>query len=1368
MILILILVNHLFANCTAPQRDNKNRSNAFTNGWEEAAVDTIFISEKGDDSKQNCGSEADPCKTIAKGIELLGEGPGDKSIKIVDTSEMPYGLQFLKDFSLAITTTSKQAVRRTIAFDLTVLAARGKFHMVNEKTLTLDHLTFNLIPFKTRRPLNEAEETSAIILSRGVDGDLAVRDCSIYFHKRTDEFAPFSILRIIEGKISIDGFYWGYLGNCYLSSVAILHISEEVVLQQLKNFQINCARLDKECALELPSSFALEGSQFNTIERENAGPVLLEAKSGADKKVTITLSECEISSMQSLKSENGGCIYFEMMHPESELNIADTKIDYGRAVRGGGAMIGAMKGKVKLENVVFRSCEAAADGGGLLIMDLTQMAGFECRNGTFLECKAKTGGGMAIHLGKEAKLIDEILFKNCFFKENSAGQCGNDLALCSEGVIEMNQSPFDVDSFSLTKEHRIGAIKKDGTIVFHSDWLRFDTVDIDIDGINGEDSEECGKQEKRPCKTMKQAVNNVLQGREFSLYATEDSNKFDVEPIMIEERFVKILNRKDNAIRITTVLDEAKVHPGEGLFNVLQNANFRLSRADVQVDTTRQSGRDNSLFVCNGNGAFADIYRVNISCTDPKQMLNCVLIECKIGKLSLNYVLISHFTSSFAIVLAEAAKDVYLCGLSMDTITTTCTTQSILTILAECRELNFFSGNISNCRSTEHKVGGALYLEIGNYNYYSFSKGRFVNCSCESPKTASNGRNSMQNEESKGGALFIRTSDEITETVNLKLNGMRFSDCSADRGKNMYLSIPIGRKQIKEEFFEFEMEDIYGSANLMLLEERKGGEMNIVDLLSDEADRLPYHSQNIYVGGERACNDKICGRKERPCNLISTAIEHGIQNGEVSMYIIGRVFVDKPFLIDEFVTLTSASEASSEPSSEWEQGSSKASNSFSVTEKNRGILQIGSNMKADSEIAVFEMRNYYISFEHIDIEYPDAIKGDALDIIYAEYDLKITDVVFKPWYTGLKGENVKGGDGRALPYRLIVSSQGPETYKQLVIYGRNGNITNGKQSNEYGNIKEGEKNHFLKFKESFASSDQMNREGEEDNPLCSWNSGLLYVHGAFHLYINDSSFVDISEGAIYSTYSRLTMNNCSFVNNHPIGNNWDKFPSLRNNIRSPDKSESYYIFINSLAAGSDGLDGKPFGMLVEGKVYGNAAENMDSYIFTPVLKNATLIKKAKETSEKGKDRILESNKGAQAVIHGSYLFPCELTVEASEKRVGKMKEWIECPVSEYVNETEMRVTIPSSLLEGDEYTSLVCRLRYQSGIAKGEKRSTDYITLAKQKKEDPKKLTKGQVTAIIASVSAFAIVAVAMIIIVVCVVENKKRRQYRSFTDEKN
>ncbi|KAH7823742.1 uncharacterized protein MONOS_15509 [Monocercomonoides exilis] len=1350
MFLILILANFLFAGCPARKIDNKNRSNVSADDCVEAAVDTVFISEKGDDSKPSCGSEADPCKTIAKGIELLGEGPGDKSIKIVNSAEIPYSFHFLKDFSLTVTTNSQQSIRRTMTFDLNELATKGKFHLTNEKILKLEHITFNLLPLKPLEGPKETDESTAIILSKGVSGDLTIRDCGTYIEKWTEDYAPFSVLMITEGKVTIDEFNFISSKYYYLSNAVILHIFEGVNAQKLKGFNINNVKLYKDCAFELPSSFTLEGSNLWSVERKSGDAALADSKSGADQKVAITISKCFASSAISQQSSKGGCFYFEMLHPESVLNILNTRFN-GKASRGGGVMIGATKGKVKLENVEFYECEAIEDGGGLLILDLTQMAGFECKNVSFEQCKAENGGGVEVILGEEEIKGDTILFKNCFFSKNEAESRGNDATIRCNGDSELIETPFDASSFSMTQDNRVCLMKKEGSAVIHDDWLRVGYLNTNTDAENGVDSADCGKPGKTACKTIKQAIENCLPGRSFKVYTTEECNKYDTEPITVEGRSVEITNINDNDISITTALDEMKVQQGEGMFNVKQEGYLELYKAKVEVDTTRKSGRDNGLFVGDGEDAGFRIYRVNITAKDSKQALNCVLIECKTGEFDIQELVFEHFTSAFALIFADNSKKVDLTGFVFDTITTTSKTQSVVTVLSGCQEFYCSGGSFLNCNSIEHRIGGALHLELGKRGYIcSFYGLKFINCSCKSPQTIVGEMNSKFNEESKGGAIFIRVSDEAVEDLKLRLNAITFTNCSADKGKYIFISLPVGREQIGEDVFKFEMEEIYGKQNYVLLEERKDGKYNIVDLLGDEAKILPYHSKNIYVGGEAASKAGTCGRTVEPCDLISTGLHHGMRSGDLKMLIIDRVCVDEPFLINQYVTFSSASKA--------------FSSSLSTTAPNRGTLRVGSNIKADDSIAVFEMNNYQITFEHVDIEYPDAIEGDVINIVYGHFTLRMTDVVFRPWYTGLKGENILGGEGKPLPYTLIVNERGIGYISQLVVQGRNDNIT---RKSHHSNYQIQNNRCFEKMNEMQQNYGVEDKTNEDDNPLCSWDSGLVFLRGSFHTSINDSSFSDISEGAIVSTSTSLSIYNCSFVNNHPIGGNMEKYPSMMHNIRVNTKSESDWTYINSLAPGSDGLDGKPFGMVSEIKPSGKAVDDMDSYFFTPVLKNASMIKKAKETAKKGKDRIIESDEGAQAVIHGSYLFPCGLTVEASEKRVGKTKEWIECPISEYVNETEMRVAIPPSLLNGDEYTSLVCRLRYPSGISEGEKRSTEYITLSKQKKEDPKKLTTAQLVAVAVSVSVFSIAGVASVVIVVCVMRNKRRRQYKAINDAK-
>ncbi|KAH7827646.1 uncharacterized protein MONOS_7497 [Monocercomonoides exilis] len=234
-----------------------------------------------------------------------------------------------------------------------------------------------------------------------------------------------------------------------------------------------------------------------------------------------------------------------------------------------------------------------------------------------------------------------------------------------------------------------------------------------------------------------------------------------------------------------------------------------------------------------------------------------------------------------------------------------------------------------------------------------------------------------------------------------------------------------------------------------------------------------------------------------------------------------------------------------------------------------------------------------------------------------------------------------------------------------------------------------------------------------------------------------------------------------FINNHPIDTGWEKFPSLRHNVRNNGDG----ILVESLSPGSDGLDGKPFGMLSNEEASGTAAENMDSYFFSPVLKNVTL--KRDDASKKNElQRENEIEKEIEAVVHGSYLFPCGLTFEGSKKRKREEMKCSNCPVSEYTNETEMKVRIPPSLFEVDDYTSVVCRLTYSSGIINGENKHSTNVILVKQKKDDPNAMPTSHLVAIIVSSSVFSIVVVVIVIVsVMCVIRNKKRKQYKEIKD---
>ncbi|KAH7816560.1 uncharacterized protein MONOS_13716 [Monocercomonoides exilis] len=1352
MFIIIALFASAFSNTNENNQSFSEREFIAERGRvQKAPITIVFISDRGDDSNPNCGVEAEPCKSVAKGIERLGDDPGDKSIKIVDFAEIQYEFIFNKEFSLTMDSRVDSNTRGMLDFDLKDLVEKGKFHIINEKILKLEHLTFNLILSQTEQLSTETDEESAIILSRGFDGDFAICDCGISLNRWTEDLLPFSLLSVTEGKISINKFYWILSSNFKNFNGAILHISEDATLQKLRGFEFGEATLNKECALKLPSSFTLEGSNFDYANRKTAGPAILEAKSEENKKVEISISECSFTSISPL-SEKGSSLYFEMMHPESELNVIDSTFRNGEATKGGGMMIGMTKGKVKLENVEFSGCVATEGGGGLYALELTQMAGFECNNVKFERCTAKSGGGVYLTLDEENIKGDGIFFKDCFFAKNEGKIDANDVVILCKGDSEMNKNPFDAACISSTKKERVVVKRPSTTSIIHDDWLAYNSFEVDVDAINGVDNDECGKEGNKPCKTMKKAIENSLTGRLFRIYTTKNCNKYDIEPITIEGRKIEVLNRDVSKISITTALDETKVLPGEGVFNLKQQGSLLLYEAEINVDTTRASGRSNGLIVTDGDDASAQLCNVNITATDENQELNCALIECKTGTLYLVTVTVENFISSSAIILCEAANAVTFFGFLLNKLSVKSATQSVVTVLEGCKQVSVTNGRILNCWSVEHKIGGCIYMEVGNSaNEFSVSHTTFRNCSVRNPTSNEEANALDRNEESKGGAMFVRVADGVTDPVKLSLENLNFIDCAADRGEYIYLSLPVGREQLKDELLIFEMEDIYGEPNGILLEERKGDEANIIDLLTDEANRLPYHSSRIFVGGEKASNGKSCGSKTVPCDRISTGTKHNIPDEAFMMLFIGMVSVDEPFETKQPMTFASAPDSSS--------------SSLLTAEPNRGALHVESKIYAGKSLAVFENWRYSCTFRHVDIEYPDAVEGEALNLIFTQNQLTIIDVVLRPWFTELTGESVQGGEGKPLPYKLIVIEKEFGNFKQLAIYGRNGNTNKGRRADE----EKSEKNqYFLEMKGKKTKPEPINKIKEAENGLCLWDSGLVTLHETRTTVFEDCSFVNISEGVIFTDGSPLNLSNCSFANNHPIDADWEKFPSLRHNIRAKGKQPSSVCVI-SLTQGSDGTEGKPFGMIADGNASGEAAKKMDSLFFSPVLKNVTIVKDAEGANRgkreaNGKDKENEEET-VTGIVHGSYLFPCELTFEAAKERKGEELKWVDCPVTEFAGEAEMKVKIPKALLDVDDQTSVMCHLSYSSGITANEKKHTEDWFLVKRKEDNPKKLTRTQLIIIIASSCAFAVVVAVIVVVVVCVVKRRKRRDYKEIKE---
>ncbi|KAH7819133.1 uncharacterized protein MONOS_3299 [Monocercomonoides exilis] len=321
--------------------------------------------------------------------------------------------------------------------------------------------------------------------------------------------------------------------------------------------------------------------------------------------------------------------------------------------------------------------------------------------------------------------------------------------------------------------------------------------EVEVDGENGIDSGECGLSGNIPCKTIKKAVEHCKPEGILQIHTTENCNRFDIDPIIIDGRHITLEKGYKSVISITTALNEKKEKTGYALFCVKGKGFLYISYSDICVDTKRESGRNQGLIDVEGEGSQTKLENTNISNIEAENELNCVLIKCKSGELMFQSVEISHFVSSCALILSEASQKIENFCMKLDSITTKSKTQSVLTIMGGCQSAKFDDCTFTNCWSTEHKLGGAIYLEITNSEHHCmFFRMHFTNCSCGIANANADRLSVNLNDESKGGAMFIQAADEATGSLDLTFKNVLFSDCTADKGEFVYLSFPTGRKQI--------------------------------------------------------------------------------------------------------------------------------------------------------------------------------------------------------------------------------------------------------------------------------------------------------------------------------------------------------------------------------------------------------------------------------------------------------------------------------------------------------------------------------------------------------------------------------------------
>ncbi|KAH7824820.1 putative Protein tyrosine and serine/threonine kinase [Monocercomonoides exilis] len=152
------------------------------------------------------------------------------------------------------------------------------------------------------------------------------------------------------------------------------------------------------------------------------------------------------------------------------------------------------------------------------------------------------------------------------------------------------------------------------------------------------------------------------------------------------------------------------------------------------------------------------------------------------------------------------------------------------------------------------------------------------------------------------------------------------------------------------------------------------------------------------------------------------------------------------------------------------------------------------------------------------------------------------------------------------------------------------------------------------------------KQSNEEVDVCKWNGSVVEVKESSG-EINDTSFVNCSNGGLSILGGSVEIEKGEFMNNNPLISN---YPSLRRNIIC---SDSGTLNVMSLKGGDGLKDNTSLWILNEGCEMGGMMEERASPLFIPVVEEAR-----NETASEGRTII---------TLSGRLLLPCNVSLKLS-------------------------------------------------------------------------------------------------------------------------
>ncbi|KAH7820845.1 uncharacterized protein MONOS_5659 [Monocercomonoides exilis] len=991
-------------------------------------------------------------------------------------------------------------------------------------------------------------------------------------------------------------------------------------------------------------SVQIENNSFNSCIAKNMGGGGMLAYSIS---TFVKISGCELQKCEA--SFDGGGIHLNFF-PNIEIESFGTENDVGE--------------NSYVFECSFSSCYLThSNGGGMYCSNIP--AKFKMRNILFISCNASTnGGGLYLNPYQTIEPSDHYYCVFLYFQlctVTSYSSCGG-FNVCY--IDHFNQyldtgSPFNECYTTSSNNRRLYYEYTNGTSnkfqeTEKQDWLKFGIRDLFVDALEYRNLEYCGAKKTSPCKTFATAIKNSMKQMNCTITVLSRNHGVDNATIVIGERNFVIVGGGSSVSFI-----------GMNSLSSLSTTLFSVSTGHLKVmhlgidQNSTNIPSPNVFMVSGGNGILSLEDILISSCLGGNAFSSFVLVE-HFSQLLINGVEIRNMNFSQSLLSELQSSSFSTIGESLISNMTVRNVKRLEgdgIVEKEVKEGESFSvRNISmeGCECIEGNGGGMKIHLIGGESELKVNECVFCLCTC----SILNG---------KGGGLMIDATESNGTNVEptifplrMLIENITFSMNDAFVGKDVFINCHSIEHQINESFFVLD----FSQGALKLNNSICGS-----DLVGNEnVDLIPlitfFKATQVFMSGN-GMNGRQCGSQNNSCLSLECALQHiqkdvmnvvlidgeGMIGGEC---VIGDLEVKPMKKIRATIHLTVKIEKTDNEKSivefvnesvvercVFEFGGLFETEHTSIMKVKNGSLgmseclwkSVGMMMRLNStvvEVEGGELEMMKCSFTSMNVS--KAIFLAYLDCDIEMYQISISNIESRNKGVVCFGKKVKVQMKEMIVENATLLSEGCAISMDYIeqevsvlnnSFGKCSNLEDKGSVMQISGCKnvsieacvfDGEKNGEVRRKRN----DKMNRK-----EICGWNGSLIDAENSY-VKMRETAIRNSKAGGLWVSGGSVKIEKGEFENNNP---SIEGYPSARRNVICAGNGE---LNVVSVKGGDGSKDNSSIWILDQGCKLKGIAEGRPSALFIPILESV-------KASEEG--RMIK------LIMRGDLLLPCNLSTQ---------------------------------------------------------------------------------------------------------------------------